>query len=363
MWKRKERFPLNHSQEETSAATKEPLLKIENLKKHFSIKGGGMFNSKRKIVKAVDDVSFHIYKGETLGLVGESGCGKSTLGRNILRLQEPTEGRVFYKNTNILEQNNRELRKLRKEMQIIYQDPFGSLNPRFTIGQIIGEMYEIHGIASGLEKEAKVKEMLELVGLDPSRYHSYPHEFSGGQRQRVGIARALALNPEFVVADEPVSALDVSVQSQVINLLMKLKKELGLTMLFIAHGLNVVRHISDRVGVMYLGKLVELSETDNIFDHPAHPYTAALLSTVPEADPKLRKVRIVLKGEVPSPANPPSGCRFRTRCPLATELCVQEAPSLKEIRDEHFVACHFPLEKGQSLKEAIELLNKEKIAN
>ncbi|GIN61197.1 ABC transporter ATP-binding protein [Robertmurraya siralis] len=354
---------MNHSQEEISVATKEPLLKIENLKKHFSIKGGGMFNSKRKIVKAVDDVSFHIYKGETLGLVGESGCGKSTLGRNILRLQEPTEGRVFYKDTNILEQNNRELRKLRREIQIIYQDPFGSLNPRFTIGQIIGEMYEIHGIASGPEKEAKVKEMLELVGLDPSRYHSYPHEFSGGQRQRVGIARALALNPEFVVADEPVSALDVSVQSQVINLLMKLKKELGLTMLFIAHGLNVVRHISDRVGVMYLGKLVELSETDNIFDHPAHPYTAALLSTVPEADPKLRKERIVLKGEVPSPANPPSGCRFRTRCPLATELCVQEAPPLKEIRDEHFVACHFPLEKGQSLKEAIELLNKEKIAN
>lgn len=355
---------MNHSRRDT-VADKEPLLKIENLKKYFSIKGGGMFKSKRKIVKAVDDVSFHIYKGETLGLVGESGCGKSTLGRNILRLQEPTEGKVFYKNMNILEQNSRELRKLRKEIQIIYQDPFGSLNPRFTIGQIIGEMYEIHGIASGSEKEAKVKEMLELVGLDPSRYHSYPHEFSGGQRQRVGIARALALNPEFVVADEPVSALDVSVQSQVINLLMKLKKELGLTMLFIAHGLNVVRHISDRVGVMYLGKLVEISETDNIFDSPAHPYTAALLSTVPEADPRLRKERIILKGEVPSPANPPSGCRFRTRCPLATEQCINEAPALKEIREDHFVACHFPLEKGQSLKEALEMFNKEKekIAN
>lgn len=331
------------------------LVRIENLKKHFTVKGGkNIFSSQKKVVKAVDDVSFEIYKGETLGLVGESGCGKSTLGRNILRLQEPTDGEVFFQNENILLHKEKDLRSLRKQLQIIYQDPFGSLNPRFTIGEIIGEMYDIHGIASGAEKEQKVKEMLELVGLDSNRYDSYPHEFSGGQRQRVGIARALALNPEFVVADEPVSALDVSVQSQVLNLLMKLKEELGLTMLFIAHGLNVVRHISDRVGVMYLGKLVELSETDNIFDSPAHPYTAALLSTVPEADPLLRKERIVLKGEVPSPANPPSGCRFRTRCPLATSRCASEAPPFAEVRDNHYVACHYPLEKGKTLKQVIE---------
>ncbi|PLR86572.1 peptide ABC transporter substrate-binding protein [Bacillus canaveralius] len=344
---------MNHTRKEQAFDNSEPLLRIVNLKKHFTIKGGGLFNKSHRVVQAVDDVSFEIYKGETLGLVGESGCGKSTLGRNILQLQKPTGGEVFFKDKNILTCTKQELRKLRKQMQIIYQDPFGSLNPRFTIGQIIGEMYEIHGIATGDEKEKRVKEMLELVGLDSSRYNSYPHEFSGGQRQRVGIARALALNPEFVVADEPVSALDVSVQSQIINLLMKLKKELGLTLLFIAHGLNVVRHISDRVGVMYLGKLVELAGTDDIFESPAHPYTAALLSTVPEADPRNKKERIVLTGEVPSPASPPSGCRFRTRCPLATERCAIEQPQLVEIRNSHFVSCHYPLERGQSLKEAI----------
>ncbi|WP_416145235.1 ABC transporter ATP-binding protein [Planococcus koreensis] len=344
---------MNQNLENRPTEKPEPLLKIEHLKKYFPIKGGGYFTGPKKVVKAVDDVSFEIYRGETLGLVGESGCGKSTLGRNILRLQEPTDGKVFFEKQNILEYSHTEMRRLRKQMQIIYQDPFSSLNPRFTVGEIIGEMYDIHKIANGEEKEKKVKEMIELVGLDPSRYHSYPHEFSGGQRQRVGIARALALNPEFVVADEPVSALDVSVQSQVINLLMKLKEELGLTMLFIAHGLNVVRHISDRVGVMYLGKIVEISETDNIFDNPAHPYTAALLSTVPEADPRLKKERIVLKGEVPSPANPPSGCHFRTRCPLATERCAIEEPELLEVRDKHFAACHYPLEKGQTLKQAI----------
>lgn len=335
------------------SSNQEAIVKIENLKKHFIVNSGKLFSGKKKAIKAVDDVSFEIYKGETLGLVGESGCGKSTLGRNILRLQEPTDGKVFFQNENILLHKEKDLRKLRKQLQIIYQDPFGSLNPRFTIGEIIGEMYEIHGIARGANKEKKIKEMLELVGLDPNRYDSYPHEFSGGQRQRVGIARALALNPEFVVADEPVSALDVSVQSQVLNLLMKLKKDLGLTMLFIAHGLNVVRHISDRVGVMYLGEIVELSETDNIFDNPAHPYTAALLSTVPEADPFIKKERIVLKGEVPSPANPPSGCPFRTRCPLATSRCETEIPEFKEIRKNHQVACHFPLQKGQTLKQAI----------
>ncbi len=332
---------------------KEKLLEIQHLKKYFEIKGGGALGKRKQTLKAVDGVSFDIYKGETLGLVGESGCGKSTLGRNILRLQDPTDGRVLYGESNILEYSKKDMRRLRKDMQIIYQDPFGSLNPRFTIGQIIGEMYEIHGLAKGAEKERKVKELLELVGLDASRYHSYPHEFSGGQRQRVGIARALALEPEFIVADEPVSALDVSVQSQVINLLIQLKREMGLTLLFIAHGLNVVRHISDRVGVMYLGKLVELSDTDSIFNDPAHPYTAALLSTVPEADPEARKERIVLKGEVPSPASPPSGCNFRTRCPLATERCSQEVPAWQETRNGHFTACHYPLEKGQTLKEAV----------
>ena len=344
---------MNPNSMDSSSSGKEALLRIENLKKHFTVKGGGYFSRQKKVIKAVDDVSFTIYKGETVGLVGESGCGKSTLGRNILRLQEPTSGKVFFQNDNILLYNNSKLRKLRKQMQIIYQDPFSSLNPRFTIGQVIGEMYDIHGIAKGTEKEKKVKEMLELVGLDPNRSNSYPHEFSGGQRQRVGIARALALDPEFVVADEPVSALDVSVQSQIINLLMKLKKELGLTMLFIAHGLNVVRHISDRVGVMYLGRIVELSETDHIFNEPAHPYTAALLSMVPEADPMLRKERIILRGEVPSPANPPSGCTFSTRCPLATERCRTEVPELAEVRPKHFVSCHYPLGAGQTLKEAM----------
>ncbi|GEN87539.1 ABC transporter ATP-binding protein [Oceanobacillus sojae] len=332
-----------------------PLLKIENLKKYFVIKNGNSFvaANNKKVVKAIDDVSLEIFQGETLGLVGESGCGKSTLGKNILRLQEPTEGQVFFKDKDILKYNNRELRRLRKEMQIIYQDPFGSLNPRFTIGEIIGEMYEIHKTDREIDKLSEIKKMLELVGLDSEKYNSYPHELSGGQRQRVGIARALALNPDFVVADEPVSALDVSVQSQIINLLMDLKKDLGLTMLFIAHGLNVVRHISDRVGVMYLGRIVEISETDNIFDTPAHPYTAALLSTVPDVDVSLRKERIVFKGEVPSPANPPSGCHFRTRCPLATEKCQLEVPKMQEVRNGHYVSCHFPLGADQLLKDVV----------
>ncbi|PYZ95928.1 peptide ABC transporter substrate-binding protein [Alteribacter lacisalsi] len=330
----------------------QPLVEINGLKKYFPLKKK-YFWQKPEYVKAVDDISFQIFKGETLGLVGESGCGKSTLGRNILRLQEPTEGEVLFQHQNVLELRSGDLRKLRRDMQIIYQDPFGSLNPRFTIGRIIGEMYDIHGLASGRDKKQKVKDMLELVGLDPDRYDSYPHEFSGGQRQRVGIARALALNPSFVVADEPVSALDVSVQSQIINLLMKLKKDLGLTLLFIAHGLNVVRHISDRVGVMYLGQMVELAETDELFRNPSHPYTAALLSTVPEANPHRKKERIVLRGEVPSPANPPSGCRFRTRCPLAAERCAKEVPKMREITQGHYAACHFPIGKTETLRERI----------
>ncbi|MFB4159713.1 ABC transporter ATP-binding protein [Geomicrobium sp. JSM 1781026] len=338
-----------------SATDAKPLVKVSHLKKHFRIKEGF---AKPKILRAVDGVSFDIYEGETLGLVGESGCGKSTLGRNILRLQEPTEGTVTFEDQDVLSLSNRDLRNLRKDMQMIYQDPFGSLNPRFSIGQSIGEMYDIHQLYKGKEKEQKIQELLEYVGLDPTRMNHYPHEFSGGQRQRVGIARALALNPKFIVADEPVSALDVSVQSQIINLLMRLKKELGLTLLFIAHGLNVVRHISDRVGVMYLGKLVELAHTDEVFDSPAHPYTAALLSTVPEAN-HVKKERIILRGEVPSPANPPSGCRFQTRCPLATNLCKQEIPELTEMTPGHFVACHYPLQPYETLQDAIKKQNQE----
>ncbi len=330
---------------------KEALLDVVGVEKHFPIRTGSF--KKKKVVRAVDGVSFTIYQGETLGLVGESGCGKSTLGRAILRLQEPTSGEVFFKNRNILTLRSGDMRKLRKEMQLVYQDPFGSLNPRFTIGQAIGEMYDIHRLSNGKERKDKIERMLELVGLDPSRMNSYPHEFSGGQRQRVGIARALALEPSFIVADEPVSALDVSVQSQIINLLMKLKQDLGLTMLFIAHGLNVVRHISDRVGVMYLGKLVEMAETDQLFNSPAHPYTAALLSTVPEANPRKKKDRIILRGELPSPASPPSGCRFRTRCPLATERCASEVPEMKEIRPGHTTACHFPLGKNERLQDRL----------
>ncbi|WP_280770633.1 ABC transporter ATP-binding protein [Salipaludibacillus daqingensis] len=340
----------DHTQ--TPPSSEEVLIQVEHLQKYFPLKKKKIFGPP-EVVKAVDDISFKIYKGETLGLVGESGCGKSTLGRNLLRLQEPTGGKVFLRDVNFTDLSKKELRSYRKHVQMIYQDPFGSLNPRFTVGQVIGEMLTIHKLATGDARTKKIKELLALVGLDPDRIDNYPHEFSGGQRQRIGIARSLALDPEFIVADEPVSALDVSVQSQIINLLIRLKKELGLTLLFIAHGLNVVRHISDRVGVMYLGKLVELSGTDDLFDHPAHPYTAVLLSTVPDADPAARRERIVLKGEVPSPINPPSGCRFRTRCPLATEKCAELLPELEEIRPGHHVACHYPLEEGESLKERI----------
>ncbi|WP_417898789.1 oligopeptide/dipeptide ABC transporter ATP-binding protein [Bacillus haimaensis] len=321
----------------------EPLIVASNIKKYFPIKGGIL----RKVtghVKAVDDVSFYINRGETFGLVGESGSGKSTLGRVILRLMEATDGSVLFEEKELLSLPNQELRKLRREMQIIFQDPFGSLNPRFTIGEAIGEMFKVHGIAHGKERDDKVCRLLELVGIDPSRRHSYPHEFSGGQRQRVGIARAIALNPKFILADEAVSALDVSVQAQIINLLKDLQKQFGLTYLFIAHGLNVVRHISDRVGVMYLGKLVEVAETDQLFNHPLHPYTHALISTNPSPNPYNRKERVVLKGEIPSPANPPSGCRFHTRCPIASDRCRIEEPPLQEREKGHFVACHYPLE-------------------
>jgi oligopeptide/dipeptide ABC transporter ATP-binding protein len=329
-------------EEKSNQKQQEPLIIASNIKKYFPIKEG-VFRRVKGHVKAVDDVSFHINRGETFGLVGESGSGKSTLGRVLLRLQEATEGKVVFENQELLSLPNSEVRKLRREMQIIFQDPFGSLNPRFTIGEAIGEMFKVHGIAKGKERDEKVCELLELVGIDPARRHSYPHEFSGGQRQRVGIARAIALNPKFILADEAVSALDVSVQAQIINLLKDLQQQLGLTYLFIAHGLNVVRHISDRVGVMYLGKLVEVAETDQLFNRPRHPYTSALISTNPSPNPYNRKDRVVLKGEIPSPANPPSGCRFHTRCPLATDRCKAEVPELQEYTKNHFVACHYPL--------------------
>ncbi len=319
----------------------DPLIVASNIKKYFPIKDG-IFRRVVGHVKAVDDVSFHINRGETFGLVGESGSGKSTLGRVMLRLLDSTEGNVLFEDKELLSLSKKELRKLRREMQIIFQDPFGSLNPRFTIGDVIGEMFRVHGVAKGKERDEKVCELLEMVGIDPSRRHSYPHEFSGGQRQRVGIARAIALNPKFILADEAVSALDVSVQAQVINLLKDLQQQLGLTYLFIAHGLNVVRYISDRVGVMYLGKLVEVAETDQLFNHPLHPYTQALISTNPSPNPYNRRERIVLKGEIPSPANPPGGCRFHTRCPIATNRCKEEEPIMQEQAQGHYVACHYP---------------------
>ncbi|MDO7906181.1 dipeptide ABC transporter ATP-binding protein [Paenibacillus sp. JX-17] len=320
----------------------ENLIEVEHLKKYFPIKKG-LLNKVVGHVKAVDDVSLTIRKGETLGLVGESGCGKSTLGRVILRLQGATEGEVKFEGKDIHKMSNNELRKMREEMQIIFQDPFGSLNPRFLVKDIIGEPLKVHRNMSAKDIDKRVVELMELVGLDASRRNRYPHEFSGGQRQRIGIARAIALNPQFIVADEAVSALDVSVQSQVINLLMKLQKEMGLTFLFIAHGLNVVRHISDRVGVMYLGKLVEVAETEELYAKPLHPYTAALLSSIPKPNPGTKRKRIVLQGDVPSPANPPSGCRFHTRCPMAQDKCRSQEPLLEEVLPGRQVACHFPI--------------------
>ncbi|MFC8685544.1 ABC transporter ATP-binding protein [Brevibacillus porteri] len=321
---------------------REYLIEAKQIKKYFPIKAG-LLSRVIGHVKAVDDVSFGIRPGETFGLVGESGCGKSTLGRVVLNLQGATSGEVLFDGTNIHQVNRQENLKLRRDMQIIFQDPFGSLNPRFLVSDIIGEPLRVHLRASAKEMDERVVELMNLVGLDPSRRNRYPHEFSGGQRQRIGIARSIALSPRFIVADEAVSALDVSVQSQVLNLMMKLQKEMGLTYLFIAHGLNVVRHISDRVGVMYLGKMVEIARTDDLFAQPLHPYTAALLSAIPKPTPHRRQERIVLQGDVPSPANPPSGCRFHPRCPMAQERCSKEIPELIEVGQDRQVACHFPL--------------------
>jgi len=316
-----------------------PLLEVSGLKKHFDIKGG-IFGRTVGKVQAVNDISFNVMEGEILGIVGESGCGKSTTGKALLRLIEPTEGTVKFQDSDITNLNDEEMRKLRKDMQIIFQDPYASLNPRHTVEKILSEPLLIHGVTSAKERSDRVCELLEVVGL--SAYHAsrYPHQFSGGQRQRIGIARALANNPKLIVCDEPVSALDVSVQSQILNLMVELRDEFNLTYIFIAHDLSVVKHISDRVGVMYLGNMVELTDKDKLYDDPKHPYTEALLSAVPSLDPDVKKERTILEGDVPNPANPPSGCVFHTRCPKAMDICKVKKPEFKKVEDRHSVACH-----------------------
>jgi len=316
-----------------------PLLSVQNLKKYFPIKRG-VLSRVAAYVRAVDDISFDINKGETFGLVGESGCGKTTAGRAILRLIEPDGGRIHFDGTDLLSLNSSELRRRRRDMQIIFQDPYASLNPRMTVRAIVGEPFAIHGMSNGKNKDEEVVHLLQTVGLDPSVMNRYPHEFSGGQRQRIGIARALALKPKLIVADEPVSALDVSIQAQIINLLADLQKQFGLTYLFISHAIPVIEHISTRIGVMYLGKLVEVGASAQICLAPKHPYTQALLSAVPIPDPAAKKQRVVLRGDVPTPINPPSGCRFHTRCPIAIDRCKIDEPPLRKLQDGRDAACH-----------------------
>lgn len=314
----------------------ERILEVQKVKKYFRVGRG-------ENLRAVDNVSFHVHKGETFGLVGESGCGKSTIGRTIIRLYDATAGKVLFKGRDVHGQNRQQMQQFRREVQMIFQDPYASLNPRMTVEDIVAEGLDIHRlVGSKSERRKRVQELLEIVGLNPEHLSRYPHEFSGGQRQRIGIARALAVEPEFIIADEPISALDVSIQAQVINLMRRLQREKGLTYLFIAHDLSMVKHISDRVGVMYLGHLVEVAESEVLYADPLHPYTQALLSAIPIPDPHVEKKRerIILEGDVPSPINPPSGCRFRTRCPHAMTVCAEAAPEWKEIKPNHWTACH-----------------------
>ncbi|MDK2980669.1 MAG: peptide/nickel transport system ATP-binding protein [Chloroflexota bacterium] len=331
-------------------SNQENILEVKNLKMYFPIKRGVI---QRVVghVHAVDDVSFEVHKGETLGLVGESGCGKTTTGRTILKLYEPTEGSIMFEGKDLVTLRGEEMRSMRRKIQMIFQDPYASLNPRMTVEQIIGEPLVVHSLARGHEIRDKVKDLLSLVGLNPAYVDRYPHEFSGGQRQRIGVARAIALQPDLIVCDEPISALDVSIQAQVVNLLEDLQKDFNLTYIFIAHDLSMVRHISTRVIVMYLGVFVELADRDELYNNPLHPYTIGLLSAVPIPDPFVeeKRERIILEGDVPSPINPPSGCRFRTRCPLAQQICAEERPEWEEVKPGHFVACHF-WQKSETLK-------------
>ena len=331
-----------------SAATGNELLVVENLTKHFPITQGIIFQKEVATVKAVDGVSFSLHQGETLGIVGESGCGKSTLVRCILKLLEPTAGKIVFEGTDITNLSRSEMRPYRRNMMMVFQDPYASLNARKRVGYIVGEALEIHGIGTPAEQKRRVQELLEVVGLNPEHYNRFPHEFSGGQRQRVGIARALAVNPKLILCDEPVSALDVSVQAQILNLLKDLQREFGLTYVFIAHDLNVVRHISDRVMVMYLGKPAELAGRDELYANPKHPYTGALLSAVPIPDPEKGRARrpVMLEGDVPSPVNPPSACNFHPRCPRFHEgICDVVTPEFEAVARDHLVACHYPLER------------------
>jgi oligopeptide/dipeptide ABC transporter ATP-binding protein len=347
-----------------TAAANGNLVDVEGLKVYFPIKSGLLLDRHVGDVKAVDDVSFSIRRGETLGLVGESGCGKSTLGRALLLLYKPTAGRIVFDGQDLTALDGESVRTLRRRMQMVFQDPFASLNPRHSIGRIVGEPLKTHGLAKGKQADSRVRELLEIVGLPPDAVSRYPHEFSGGQRQRIGLARALALNPDFIVADEPVSALDVSIQAQIINLFEELQTEFNLTYLFIAHDLAVVRHISDRVAVMYLGVIVEVSPSDELYDNPLHPYTISLLSAIPIPDPEVERARkpILLVGDLPSPANPPAACRFHTRCPYVQDtLCRDEAPPLRELAPGHVVACHWAeqirsgeLEPKQRLAEIVQ---------
>ena len=326
----------------------EVILKVQNLKKYFPIRRG-VFRRQVGEVKAVDDISFEVYRGETLGVVGESGCGKTTAGRTIIRLYEPTSGHVYFNGKDLATLSGGELRKMRRKMQMIFQDPYASLNPRMSVEGIVSEPLEIHRMTNGRQRKDRVAELLHLVGLNPALMNRFPHEFSGGQRQRIGLARSLALNPDLVICDEPISALDVSIQAQVVNLLEDLQKELGLTYIFIAHDLSMVRHISRRVAVMYLGKIMELTDRETLYKNPLHPYTQALLSAIPVADPEVeeKRRRIILEGDLPSPANPPKGCNFNTRCPLAMDICFHVEPELIEVEADHWCACHLVEPTGQ----------------